>query len=88
MGSDFTRLCTLVVVGAFAGWIAALILRGRGLGVPGNVVVGMVGALGAEWVLGLAGFRAVTSLAVFLSALGGATALLWLISRLRPRRRK
>lgn len=82
------RLCQQIIIGALAGWIAALALRGRGLGWIANIVVGVVGALGAEWLLGLVGFRAVTTLAVFLSALAGACALLWLAAKLRPGRKK
>ncbi len=82
------RVCLLLLIGALAGWLAALIYRGRGLGLAGNCVLGVIGSLGAEWLLGLLGFRAVTSLAVFLSAFAGAWALLWLVAKLRPGRRK
>ncbi|MBL7546152.1 MAG: GlsB/YeaQ/YmgE family stress response membrane protein [Bdellovibrionaceae bacterium] len=33
-----------LVVGLFAGWIASSLMKGQGMGLVGNLVVGMVGA--------------------------------------------
>jgi uncharacterized membrane protein YeaQ/YmgE (transglycosylase-associated protein family) len=40
-----------LVIGAIAGWLAGLIVRGAGFGLIGNIVVGIIGALVAGWVL-------------------------------------
>ena len=40
-----------VVIGAIAGWLAGLIVRGAGFGLIGNIVIGMIGALVASWLL-------------------------------------
>jgi uncharacterized membrane protein YeaQ/YmgE (transglycosylase-associated protein family) len=40
-----------LIVGAIAGWLAGLIVRGYGFGLIGNIVVGIVGALIAGWLL-------------------------------------
>jgi uncharacterized membrane protein YeaQ/YmgE (transglycosylase-associated protein family) len=40
-----------IVVGAIAGWLAGLIVRGAGFGLIGNIVVGIIGALVAGWLL-------------------------------------
>jgi uncharacterized membrane protein YeaQ/YmgE (transglycosylase-associated protein family) len=40
-----------LVIGAVAGWLAGLIVRGAGFGLIGNIVVGIIGALVAGWVL-------------------------------------
>jgi uncharacterized membrane protein YeaQ/YmgE (transglycosylase-associated protein family) len=43
-----------IVVGAIAGWLAGLIVRGdEGLGIIGKVVLGIVGAVVAGFVAGL-----------------------------------
>jgi len=79
----------LLVLGALAGWLAGLILRGRGFGLVGNLIIGVGGAFLGRFIFGLLGFRAANSLASFLSALAGALALLWLLSLLpRGRGRK
>jgi uncharacterized membrane protein YeaQ/YmgE (transglycosylase-associated protein family) len=40
-----------IVIGAIAGWLAGLIVRGAGFGLIGNIVVGIIGALVAGWLL-------------------------------------
>ena len=37
-------LIILLVVGAIAGWLAGVIMKGYGFGLIGNIVVGIVGA--------------------------------------------
>ena len=41
----------ILIVGAVAGWLAGLIVRGMGFGLIGNILVGIVGALIAGWLL-------------------------------------
>ena len=41
----------ILVIGAVAGWLAGLIVRGMGFGLIGNIVVGIVGAFVAAWLL-------------------------------------
>jgi uncharacterized membrane protein YeaQ/YmgE (transglycosylase-associated protein family) len=40
-----------LIIGAVAGWIAGLIVKGYGFGLIGNIVVGIVGAFIAGWLL-------------------------------------
>lgn len=40
-----------VLIGAIAGWLAGVIVKGAGFGLIGNIVVGIVGALVAGWLL-------------------------------------
>lgn len=40
-----------IVVGAVAGWLAGVLVKGYGLGLVGNLVVGIVGAFLASWLL-------------------------------------
>lgn len=42
-------------VGAIAGFLAGLIVKGYGFGLVGNIVVGIVGAFLAGWLLPLSG---------------------------------
>ncbi len=44
-------LIVWLVVGAVAGWLAGLIVKGMGFGLIGNIVVGIVGAVVAGWLL-------------------------------------
>lgn len=40
-----------LIIGALAGWLAGLIVRGAGFGLIGNIIIGMIGALFAGWLL-------------------------------------
>ncbi len=42
-------LIVFIIVGAVAGWLAGLIVKGVGFGLLGNIVVGIVGAFIAGW---------------------------------------
>lgn len=44
-------LIVILLIGAIAGWLAGLIVRGFGFGLLGNIVVGIVGAFFASWLL-------------------------------------
>ncbi|MEO5622937.1 MAG: GlsB/YeaQ/YmgE family stress response membrane protein [Dokdonella sp.] len=48
---DATAIIIWLVIGAIAGWLAGLIVRGYGFGLVGNIVVGIVGAFLAGWLL-------------------------------------
>jgi uncharacterized membrane protein YeaQ/YmgE (transglycosylase-associated protein family) len=42
-------LIILLIVGAVAGWLAGVIVKGFGFGLVGNIIVGIVGAAIASW---------------------------------------
>lgn len=44
-------IIVILLVGAIAGWLAGLVVRGMGFGLIGNIVVGIVGAFIAAWLL-------------------------------------
>ena len=44
-------ILVILLVGAIAGWLAGLIVRGIGFGLIGNIIVGIVGAFIADWLL-------------------------------------
>lgn len=46
-----------LIVGAIAGWLAGLIVKGAGFGLIGNIVIGIVGAAVAGWLLPQLGLR-------------------------------
>jgi uncharacterized membrane protein YeaQ/YmgE (transglycosylase-associated protein family) len=40
-----------LIVGAVAGWLAGMVVKGRGFGLVGDIIVGIIGALIAGWLL-------------------------------------
>lgn len=41
------------LVGAVAGWLAGLVVRGFGFGLIGNIIVGIIGAFLGGWLFGM-----------------------------------
>jgi uncharacterized membrane protein YeaQ/YmgE (transglycosylase-associated protein family) len=69
-----------LVIGAVAGWLAGLIVKGYGFGLVGNIVVGIIGAVLAGWLLPLVGFVLVGGVvAAIINAVIGAVILLVVI---------
>ena len=48
---DAQSLIVWLIVGAIAGWLAGMVVKGGGFGLIGDIVVGIVGALIAGWLL-------------------------------------
>jgi uncharacterized membrane protein YeaQ/YmgE (transglycosylase-associated protein family) len=69
-------LLTWIVVGAIAGWVAGKVVRGSGLGLVRDIVVGVIGALLGGWLAGrffnvhnpISGFNLTTLVVAFLGA--------------------
>jgi uncharacterized membrane protein YeaQ/YmgE (transglycosylase-associated protein family) len=77
-------LLVTLLIGAVAGWLAATVMRGRGFGLVGNIVVGVVGAFLASWLLPLVGVAIGGGLlGSILHAFIGAVVLLFLIGLIR-----
>ena len=51
MGSH--GLIVWLIIGAVAGWLAGLLVKGGGFGLIGDIVVGIVGAFIGGWLAGL-----------------------------------
>ena len=81
-----------IVVGAIAGWLAGLLVKGdEGLGVIGHVVLGLVGALLGGYVVSLVTkndpMDGVFDISTIVTAVIGAVVLVLLVSMIMGRRR-
>lgn len=73
-----------IIIGAIAGWLAGLIVRGYGLGLIGNIVVGIVGAFIAGWLFPRLGISMGAGLVrEIINAVIGAVILLVIIGLIR-----
>ena len=69
-------ILTWVVVGIVAGWLAGVVMKGKGFGLIGNMLIGIVGALVGGWLAGalfnisnaVSGFNLGTIVVAFLGA--------------------
>jgi uncharacterized membrane protein YeaQ/YmgE (transglycosylase-associated protein family) len=49
------EIIVTLLIGAAAGWLGSKIYQGGGLGVIGNIIVGIVGSFVGYWLLGKLG---------------------------------
>jgi len=75
---DITALLIMLAIGAVAGWLAGQIMKGAGFGLIGNIIVGIIGAVIAGFVLG--GMFGGGLIGQIISATIGAVILLFIIS--------
>jgi uncharacterized membrane protein YeaQ/YmgE (transglycosylase-associated protein family) len=45
------QIIVIILIGAAAGWLGSFLVKGRGLGLVGNVVVGILGSFVGSWIL-------------------------------------
>ena len=79
-------LASLVIwalIGLIAGWLAGELTKGRGFGVLGNIVIGIIGAILGGFLLGLLGVDPGGFVGEVIQALIGALVLLALLSAVR-----
>lgn len=77
-------LIIFLVVGAIAGWLASLIVKGRGMGLLADIVVGIIGAFIAGWLFPTLGIHLGTGIiSAIINALIGAVILLVVIRLVR-----
>lgn len=73
-----------IIVGAIAGWLAGLVVRGFGFGLLGNILVGILGAILGGWLFGAVGLVVFPGiLNAILTAFLGAVILLLIVRVLK-----
>jgi len=73
------NLIIFLVIGALAGWLAGVIMKGGGFGLIGNIVVGVVGAFLGGWLLPKLGVSIGGDFGGFITAVIGAVILLFVV---------
>ena len=76
---NLTDLIMLLAIGAIAGWLAGKLMRGGGFGLPGNIAIGIIGAVIGQFVFGLLGITAAGMVGSIVTATAGAALLLFLV---------
>jgi uncharacterized membrane protein YeaQ/YmgE (transglycosylase-associated protein family) len=75
-------IITFLIIGGIAGWLAGLLIKGRGFGIIGDIIVGIIGAFIGGFVLiffGLAGLFGAGIISAIVVAFIGAVILLSII---------
>jgi uncharacterized membrane protein YeaQ/YmgE (transglycosylase-associated protein family) len=80
---DLTSLLIFLAIGAVAGWLAGVILKGGGFGLLVNIVVGILGAIVGGYAFSLLGISAGGIIGSIITATVGAVLLLLLFGLLK-----
>jgi len=72
-------LILFLVIGLAAGWLAGQIMKGRGFGLIGNLIVGVIGSVLGGYLFSLIGLGGFGWLGSLVTALVGAMILLYLM---------
>lgn len=86
---DLSNFVVWMLLGAVAGWAAGQLMKGKGLGIIGNIAVGIVGSFLGGWLAGKLGIAGAEiggfSIASLVTAIAGASILLFIIGLVKKR---
>jgi len=72
------NLITFLFIGGVIGWLAGLIVRGRGFGVLADIVIGILGSIIGGWTAEVLGLSINSFFGEFMMAVLGAVVLVGL----------
>lgn len=76
------HIILFLIIGALAGWVAGKIMKGKGFGFFGNLVVGVIGAIVGGFVFDILHISGYGLLGSLVTAIVGAVILLWAVGRI------
>ena len=76
---NITGILIYLFIGAIAGWLAGLIMKGGGFGIAGNIIIGIIGAMIGGHIFSLAGISAGGLIGSIFTATVGAILLIYII---------
>jgi uncharacterized membrane protein YeaQ/YmgE (transglycosylase-associated protein family) len=75
------EIVVILILGGAAGWLGSMIYKGSGLGILGNIVVGILGSFVGYWLLGKLGINLGTGwIGIILTGAVGAIVILLLVN--------
>ena len=77
------NIILFLLIGLVAGWLAGKIMKGKGFGLVGNLVVGIVGALIGGFVFNALNIAFAGIIGSLIAAVVGALILLWIIGLIK-----
>ncbi len=72
-----------LLIGAIAGWIAGLIMKGKGSGIILNMIIGIIGAFIGGSAFNFLGLYSNSFLGSLTTAVFGSIALLFIVKKLK-----
>lgn len=85
MGGKLTMpdIVFYIIIGLIAGWLAGVIMKERSMGLLGNLIVGIIGAIIGAYIFEFFGISTGGLIGSLVSAILGAIILLFIIQQIR-----
>ena len=83
MNMDITALLIFLAIGAVAGWLAGILMKGRGFGLLGNMAIGIIGAIVGGYIFSALGISAGGLIGSIITATAGALLLLFVVRAIK-----
>jgi len=80
---NVTSLLIFVAIGAVAGWLAGIIMKGGGFGLIGNIIVGIIGSFIGGVLFSVLQLKAGGIIGSIVVALVGAIVLLFIVKMIK-----
>jgi uncharacterized membrane protein YeaQ/YmgE (transglycosylase-associated protein family) len=80
METMFSEFFMFLLIGLLAGWIASKLVSGRGLGIMGSLIIGVIGAAVGGFLFRQFSIETAGMLGDLIAAVVGAIVLLWVIN--------
>ena len=80
---DITSLLIFLAIGAVAGWLAGVLMKGGGFGLLADIVIGILGAIVGGFLFGVLGLSASGLIGSIVTATVGAIVLLFVVRLLK-----
>ena len=74
-----------LIIGAVAGWLAGLVMKGGGFGLLVNIIIDIVGSVIGGWVFGLLGIQTTSIVGSLITAFIGAVILLFIANLVKKK---
>jgi uncharacterized membrane protein YeaQ/YmgE (transglycosylase-associated protein family) len=72
-----------LVIGGLAGWLAGVLLKGKGFGILGNIIIGIIGGLIGGFLFGFLHISVGGLFGAFITAFVGAVVLVYVVGLLK-----
>ena len=76
---ELQTILIILAIGAVAGWLAGVIMKGGGYGLLGDIVIGIIGAFIGGFLFGLLGISVGGLIGQIITATVGAIVLIFIL---------
>jgi len=80
---DIKALLIFLAIGAVAGWLAGILMKGRGFGLLANMAIGVIGAVVGGYIFSALGITAGGLIGSIITATAGALLLLFVVRAIK-----